>query len=82
MTNVTGVIKIYYRTNPSVAYTLLTTLTDVYAGDLQRINVPVIGSAIARAHHYQLKIEVTTNLAFQPMLFGLERRYRVVKRSR
>jgi hypothetical protein len=52
----------------------------IFNGDVETIRIPVLGSLIARQHHYRLKIVVDTSGAVY--LYNIERRYRVLGRSR
>jgi hypothetical protein len=80
-----AVINVYYKTSmgDSVAWSTLTEKSVTFTNDLQVIDIPLTHSEIARKHHYQLKVEVeSSGSTITPVLYGFERRYRVLKRSR
>ncbi|MFA7663006.1 MAG: hypothetical protein WCX88_03775, partial [Patescibacteria group bacterium] len=54
-----------------------------FSGDVETIDIPCMQSAIARAHHYRLKIEIEPSVdSSYVYLYNIERRFRVTGRSR
>jgi len=71
----------YYLSNTTYAWTLLKAFSpSEIPDDLAVLSIPVIGSAIARAKSYMLKIEWESENELE--IFGIERRFRTIGRSR
>jgi hypothetical protein len=77
-------IKVYYSitTDSTSDWTLLSTFTeeDLLDNEPSILTINLVGSEIARTRHYRLKIVISAG--DQVKLCGIERRHRVIGRSR
>jgi len=60
---------------------LYTEAAHVLTGDIEIIRIPVSNAYVARAHHYRIKVGLE-GLANSVYLYNIERRFRIVSRSR
>ena len=79
----TATITVQYQTSLATnTFATAQTYTDyTFTGDVEIIRVPFFVSAIHRSHHYRIKI-IIQSATQSVYLFGLERRFRVVRRNR
>lgn len=85
LASITADFKVYYSLTESDDDFVELWSYDGYDfnGDVETIDIPCLQSAIARAHHYRLKIEIEPSVdASYIYLYNIERRYRVMGRSR
>ena len=77
-------IKVYYSitTDSTSDWTLLDTFTeeDLEDNEPSILTINLAGSEVARTRHYRLKVVMSAGA--QVKLCGIERRYRVIGRSR
>ena len=73
----------YNNTENGTTFTTIYTVNNyTFSGDMEIIEIPLIGSEIANQHHYRLKITISDMSDYPVYLYNFERRFRVRGYSR
>lgn len=73
----------YNNTENGTTFTTIYTVNNYkFSGDMEIIEIPLIGSEIANQHHYRLKITISDMSDYPVYLYNFERRFRVRGYSR
>lgn len=73
----------YNNTENGTTFTTIYTVNNhAFTGDMEIIEIPLIGSEIANQHHYRLKITISDMSDYPVYLYNIERRFRVRGYSR
>jgi len=72
----------YQTTDSGTTFTTIKAYSaQAFTGDTEIFEIPLLGSSIHRQHHYRIKI-IIQSATYPVYLYNIERRFRVVGRSR
>jgi hypothetical protein len=83
VTKTADITLAYNNTENGTTFTTIKAYANkVFTGDMEILEIPLIGSEIANQHHYRLKITIADMSDYPVYLYNFERRFRVRGYSR